>query len=73
MNTRWTPLQTVLEGRTQCRNIAVIVGSEGGFSREEVERLEAAGAKSVSLGRRILRTETAGMVLLAQINYAFGQ
>lgn len=67
------PLQTVLKGRTRSRNIAVIVGSEGGFSREEVERLEAAGAKSVSLGKRILRTETAGMALLAQINYAFGQ
>lgn len=66
-------LQTALKGQTQCRHIAVIVGSEGGFSRDEVESLEAAGAKSVSLGRRILRTETAGMALLAQINYAFGQ
>lgn len=53
-------------------NAAVIVGPEGGFTPEEVKRLEEAGAVSVSLGRRILRTETAGMAGAAQINYAFG-
>lgn len=66
-------LQTVLEGQSDSRKIAVIVGPEGGFSLKEAEKLEAAGAKSISLGKRILRTETAGMALLAQINYAFGQ
>lgn len=53
------------------KTIAVIVGSEGGFSPDEAARLRACGALSVSLGKRILRTETAGIVIAAQINYAF--
>ena len=36
--------------------IAVIIGPEGGFEKEEIEALEEVGAKAVSLGRRILRT-----------------
>lgn len=47
---------------------ALIVGSEGGFSEEEVEEARALGAKVVTLGRRILRAETAciaGLVLIA--------
>ena len=47
---------------------ALIVGSEGGFSQEEVEFARSLGAKVVTLGRRILRAETAciaGLVLLA--------
>lgn len=53
--------------------IAVIVGPEGGFEDVEIKRLKAAGARVVSLGRRILRTETAGMATAAQINYAFDE
>ena len=49
-------------------SFALIVGSEGGFSPEEVAFAESMGAKVVTLGRRILRAETAcvaGLVLLA--------
>lgn len=49
--------------------IALIVGPEGGLEQEEVEHLRARGARAVSLGRRILRTETAGMAMLAQVLY----
>lgn len=49
--------------------IAVIIGPEGGFSDEEAEAIVAAGGESVSLGRTILRTETAGMAALAMIMY----
>ena len=51
--------------------IAVIIGPEGGFAPAEVAMIEEAGGYSVSLGRRILRTETAGVVLLAQLNFFY--
>lgn len=50
-------------------NIAVIIGPEGGFSREEAEAIVAAGGRSVSLGRTTLRTETAGLAAIAMIMY----
>ena len=49
--------------------IAVIIGPEGGFSDEEAVAIIGAGGVSVSLGRTILRTETAGMAALAMIMY----
>lgn len=44
------------------KNIYYVIGPEGGFSPEEIELLQEKGALSVSLGERILRTETAGVV-----------
>ncbi|MDO5100777.1 MAG: 16S rRNA (uracil(1498)-N(3))-methyltransferase [Eubacteriales bacterium] len=49
--------------------LAIVIGPEGGFAPEEVRKLEAAGAKTISLGKRILRTETAGMYLLSVLGY----
>jgi 16S rRNA (uracil1498-N3)-methyltransferase len=49
--------------------IGVIVGPEGGFDKTEVDQCTKAGVASVSLGKRILRTETAGMVVLSQLNF----
>lgn len=49
--------------------IAVIIGPEGGISEKEIELLEKIGAKFVSLGKRILRTETAGIVMIGNILY----
>ena len=49
--------------------IALLIGPEGGLEAGEVEQLVKAGAKSVSLGKRILRTETAGLAMLAQTLY----
>lgn len=51
--------------------IGVIVGPEGGFSEKEVQKLVSLGAKCVTLGERILRTETASLVLLSDIIYEF--
>jgi 16S rRNA (uracil1498-N3)-methyltransferase len=53
--------------------LMLIVGPEGGFSEQEIEAAEAAGCRSVSLGRRILRTETAAMVGLTCILYESGE
>jgi 16S rRNA (uracil1498-N3)-methyltransferase len=50
----------------------VLIGPEGGFSHAEAEAAKEAGAQLVSLGSRILRTETAGLVVLAIIGYISG-
>ncbi|MDO5417112.1 MAG: 16S rRNA (uracil(1498)-N(3))-methyltransferase [Lachnospiraceae bacterium] len=47
------------------QSIAVFIGPEGGFEPEEVQMAEEAGIRPVSLGKRILRTETAGLTLLS--------
>lgn len=53
--------------------VLLIVGPEGGFAPQEAEQAEAAGAKAVGLGRRILRTETAALVALACVAYESGE
>lgn len=50
-------------------SVGIFIGPEGGFEEEEVEQAEAAGARPITLGRRILRTETAGMAVLAMLVY----
>lgn len=49
--------------------IAVVIGPEGGLEQEEVEKLKEAGAKVISLGKRILRTETVAMQVASIIMY----
>lgn len=51
------------------QNIALIIGPEGGFSEQEADKLKALGAECVSLGKTILRTETAGPAALAMVMY----
>lgn len=52
------------------KNYYIVIGPEGGFDMKEVEILKDAGAHIVTLGKRILRTETAGLVTSAVILYA---
>ncbi len=52
--------------------VSVLIGPEGGFAGAEVERLTEAGAETISLGPRILRTETAGLAALSLIGYRWG-
>lgn len=54
-------LETVRPGM----QVGVFIGPEGGFDVEEVEQAIAAGIHPITLGRRILRTETAGMTALS--------
>lgn len=55
-------------------NVAsLFVGPEGGFTQEEADAAVAAGARRVSLGRRILRSETAGMAAVAALMYELGE
>lgn len=61
-------------GETNLRDgkFAVIVGSEGGFSKSEIDMLMKQNAKSISLGKRILRTETAGIYILSYLAERLG-
>lgn len=47
------------------RSAGIFIGPEGGFAQEEVQKAMGAGARTISLGNRILRTETAGMTVLS--------
>ncbi len=58
---------------TKGQNIAIFIGPEGGFATEEVERANSEGFEAVTLGKRILRTETAGMTLLSILMYHLEQ
>ena len=49
--------------------IAVFIGPEGGFTEEEIKLAKECGVEPISLGKRILRTETAGMTVLAWIDF----
>ena len=49
------------------RKIAIVTGAEGGFAAEEAEMAAKAGAKTVGLGPRILRCETAPLAVLASV------
>lgn len=53
--------------------VAIIVGSEGGFSETEIADLKLDNVHSVSLGKRILRAETASIALTSVIMYAIGE
>lgn len=52
--------------------VMLLVGPEGGLNRAEVERAVAAGARVVGLGPRILRAESAGLVVVALCQHLFG-
>ena len=62
-------LKELLRESRGVESIAVFIGSEGGFSLDEVKRASECGMKSVSLGKRILRTETASGFVLGCIVY----
>ena len=64
-----TSLKETLQAHKDAKSIGVIIGPEGGLSNEEVKVAQEAGCIAVSLGRRILRTETAGLVAATAILY----
>lgn len=54
-------------------SIGIVIGPEGGISREEIERLTAWGCETVTLGKRILRTETAGLAAVSALFGLYGE
>lgn len=65
-------LKKVLSENTSAKNICVFIGPEGGFEYEEVEKIKKFGVVPVSLGQRILRTETASIFISSVLQYEFG-
>ena len=51
------------------QSLSVFIGPEGGFEEEEVAKALEAGAHAITLGRRILRTETAGLAILSVLMF----
>lgn len=59
----------ILEGLQPGQKIAIFIGPEGGFEESEIALAKKNGLEPISLGKRILRTETAGMTVLAWMMY----
>lgn len=51
------------------QSVGIFIGPEGGFEEDEVNRAKESGAEPITLGKRILRTETAGMAVLSILMY----
>ncbi len=67
-----TTLRMALDGK-QCRTISLLTGPEGGLETKEVEQAIAAGLKVCTLGKRILRCETAPLCALSAVMYHTGE
>lgn len=61
--------RSLIEAVRPGQRIAVFIGPEGGFEEGEIQTALAAGIEPVTLGRRILRTETAGLTVLSWLMY----
>ncbi len=59
----------ILAGIRPGQSVGIFIGPEGGFEEQEVARAVEAGAAPITLGRRILRTETAGMAVLSVLMF----
>ncbi len=62
-------LRDALLARERPSHISLFIGPEGGFATEEVEAAQAAGLEAITLGKRILRAETAALVASALVLY----
>lgn len=61
--------RSVIEAVEPGQSIAVFIGPEGGFEKSEIQMALSAGIEPVTLGKRILRTETAGLTVLSWLMY----
>lgn len=60
-----THSRTLIEQAKEKASIGIIIGPEGGFEKEEIQMAREIGGETLTLGKRILRTETAGMTMLS--------
>ena len=51
------------------QSVGIFIGPEGGFEENEVRQALEKGAQAITLGRRILRTETAGLAILSVLMF----
>jgi len=59
----------IIENIQEGQSVGIFIGPEGGFERDEIDRAIESGAYPVTLGRRILRTETAGLAILSVLMF----
>ena len=64
-----TRTKEIFQNLPEDADIAVFIGPEGGFEEAEIEKAGESGVEPITLGRRILRTETAGFTVMAWIMY----
>lgn len=69
---RISGIRKAITNRENVKKIGIVIGPEGGFTSEEVLRAKEWGCLPVSLGPRILRTETAGLVTASIVMYELG-
>ena len=65
-------LKEILTSKSDVKSVGFVIGPEGGFDLSETEKLHSSGIDTVTLGKRILRTETAGEAVLAMTMYEIG-
>jgi 16S rRNA (uracil1498-N3)-methyltransferase len=65
-------LATATAAESDIQSVTAMVGSEGGWSDEEIELARAAGAKVVTLGGRVLRAETAAIAVTTLLQHLYG-
>lgn len=65
-------LRTFQQQHPLAKDVAIVIGPEGGMSPEEVSAMQDAGCRSVTLGPRILRTETAGLCAISALMCLYG-
>ena len=66
-------LQSVTSGDYQVSGLGVFIGPEGGFTGDEVEHARSVGILPVTMGKRILRAETAAVAAVAAVMYELGE
>lgn len=66
-------LSAAISEAPDSKSVALLIGPEGGFAWEEVDYARGKGLEPVSLGRRILRAETAGIAAVSAVMYALGE
>jgi|TARA_B110000495_G_scaffold177001_1_gene168823 16S rRNA (uracil1498-N3)-methyltransferase len=67
------PLRQVLQSLdTEAKQLAALIGPPGGFSADEAKSIREAGAQLVTLGSRVLRSETAAITVMSAILYELG-
>lgn len=70
-----TSFKEILHSYVNAKNlkIAIVIGPEGGFDKKEIDSLKENGAKIITLGKRILRTETVAIAMTSAIMYEFNE
>ena len=72
-NEQRSTLKSAIKGSSNATGVAVVIGPEGGLTKEEVTKAKAAGYASASLGKLILRAETAAIAAIAMLRFFFSE